>query len=909
MSWRGAADTVPNSWFARRAVYTLGDDGSILETTLEAVDQPPGRSQSIPYSPALTCAFIQGDAGLDRTVERNSVSPERKTTSRRADCLALGILLALTAVVMIHRWIFDDWVSRHDLLAFFIPWYGYLGDRLAAGDIPGWNPYLFGGSPFAGDPESGWMYLPAMLLFPFLYVVTAYKFLILLQLLIAGTATYAFGRVLGFGAAAALLSAIVYEFGPFLIVQTDCCTVAGQLSTWVPVAFLGVELALRARDWVYRSAAWFLAGLGISQMVSGWVGQGAVNGLLIVAGWIAYRAVLSPPVAGWPFRTRVVLMVTTGLATIVIGLGIGAAGLLPRLAVNAQSFNPGGTYENIPGAFDEAPYVPWWLIRNLISSGFDLRQFALGGVVIVLALLALFVARKRYATPFFAGLFLVICILSLGPTLLHRVFFLIPMFEEMHTHSPRRLLWLAPIGPAMLAGAAIQVLPELRSRLAHRWAVFLPLLILIGGDLYVTRHDRWAGWQTYVTAGLTTLAIAVAVYARSYPIRELARTRIVQAMTVGIIALAFVVPNVQDIAESINDPDGLSLPNNLWQHNPTTQTAIDINLSREDTGGAGEFLQRQQETQQPFRYVGYSGSGYRPAPSRSYPDRRLDAPVIAILQNARPFRLGIESIQGYNPLQLKAWYDWITALNREPQNYHFTDLWPVGFGSPLLDMTNVRYILVDRFIPPNRDDVVALTQGKTEVYRNNRVVVYENPDAYPRAWIVHDVRPAESREAMAMFASGQLDGRIVALVQAGDDTPSFAPSDSDHSGDSVSFTHYEPDRIEMRSTSSEHGFLVMSEVFEEGWKAWVDGDEVEVHQTNGAFRGLVLPAGDHVIVMEYKPTSLAVGMLSTAIFSIAGIGVFAYAGLYAQRGRRHVAVPWRRKRPVATPDLASPETA
>ncbi|MBA2247617.1 MAG: hypothetical protein H0W23_05775, partial [Chloroflexia bacterium] len=128
---------------------------------------------------------------MERTTQRDAASPEIHPTSRRADGIALGILFALTAIIMAHRWVFDDWVSRHDLLAFFIPWYGYLGDRLAAGDIPGWNPALFGGSPFAGDPESGWMYLPAMLLFPFLSVVTAYKFLILAQLLIAGTATYA----------------------------------------------------------------------------------------------------------------------------------------------------------------------------------------------------------------------------------------------------------------------------------------------------------------------------------------------------------------------------------------------------------------------------------------------------------------------------------------------------------------------------------------------------------------------------------------------------------------------------------------------------------------------------------------------------------------------------------------------
>ena len=843
------------------------------------------------------------------TTQRDEASPGIHPTSRRADGIALGILLGMTTIIMVHRWVFDDWVSRHDLLAFFIPWYGYLGDRLAAGDIPGWNPFLFGGSPFAGDPESGWMYLPAMLLFPFLHVVTAYKFLILAQLLIAGTATYAFGRALGFGASAALLSAIVYEFGPFLWVQTDCCTVSGQLSTWIPVAFLGVELALRARAWPYRLAAWFLAGLGISQMLAGWVGQGAVTGMLVLAGWVGYRTLIGPPVAGWSLRTRIFQALTTGPAIVILGLGISAAGLLPRLAVNAQSFNPGGTYENLAGAVDEAPYAPWWLIRNLISSRFETRAVALGGVLIVLALLAPFVARQRYAVMFFAGLVLVLGIMSLDTTPLHRIFYLIPMFEEMHTHSPRRVLWLAPIGPAMLAGATIQMLPELRNWLRHRWVVFLPLLSLIAADLYVTRHDTWAGWPTYITAGLTTLALAIAAYARSIPVPELARTRIVGAATGGIIALAFVVPHVGDIAASINDPEGLTVPNNLWQHNPTTQHAIAINLAREDTGGAGEFLQRQQETEQPFRYVGYSGAGYEPAPSRSYPDRRLDGQVIAILQNARPFRLGLQSIQGYNPLQLKEWYDWMTTLNGRPQNYHFTDLLPSGFNSPLLDMTNVRYIVIDRYIPPTRDDFLALTQGMTEVYRNNRVVVFENPNAYPRAWIVHDVRPAPAQEAMAMLASGQVDGRAVALVQSGDDTPAIAPSDSDHGGDAVTITHYEPDRIELRSTSSEDGFLVMSEVYEEGWKASVDGNEVDVHQTNGALRGIELPAGEHEIVMEYKPTSLQVGMVSTGIFSIAGVGVSLYAGLYALRGRRHVTIPWRRRRSLAVPDFTSPETA
>ncbi len=42
-----------------------------------------------------------------------------------------------------------------DAAAFFFPMFSFLGEQLRSGDIPGWNPYQFSGTPFAGDPESG----------------------------------------------------------------------------------------------------------------------------------------------------------------------------------------------------------------------------------------------------------------------------------------------------------------------------------------------------------------------------------------------------------------------------------------------------------------------------------------------------------------------------------------------------------------------------------------------------------------------------------------------------------------------------------------------------------------------------------------------------------------------------------
>ena len=256
---------------------------------------------------------------------------------RNTDAAAVALLLGLTLVVMWQRWVYDNWLARHDLLTFFLPWLGALGDRLRAGDIPALNPYLFSGAPFAGDPESGWMYVPAMVVFPFLEVTVAYKVMILLLLVLAGTTTYAFARVIRFGVLAALFSAISFEFGPFLFGQTDCCTVGTMTSAFFPMAFLGIELAVRAKSWPMRLAAWIMAGFAISQMLAAWLGQGVINALVILAGWVVFRTLITPPESTWDMRTRLIRMITTGPAVLLIGFLLGAAGVLPRLAANAES--------------------------------------------------------------------------------------------------------------------------------------------------------------------------------------------------------------------------------------------------------------------------------------------------------------------------------------------------------------------------------------------------------------------------------------------------------------------------------------------------------------------------------------------------------------------------------------------
>src|SRR6188508_2196585 len=83
------------------------------------------------------------------------------------DRIAGSVLLVLLSLVALNRIVYDGWLARHDILAFYLPWYSLLGQQLRDFNIPGWNPHLFSGTFFAADPQSGWTYLPTMLSFPF----------------------------------------------------------------------------------------------------------------------------------------------------------------------------------------------------------------------------------------------------------------------------------------------------------------------------------------------------------------------------------------------------------------------------------------------------------------------------------------------------------------------------------------------------------------------------------------------------------------------------------------------------------------------------------------------------------------------------------------------------------------------
>lgn len=67
---------------------------------------------------------------------------------------------------------------------------------------------------------------------------------------------------------------------------------------------------------------------------------------------------------------------------------------------------------------------------------------------------------------------------------------------------------------------------------------------------------------------------------------------------------------------------------------------------------------------------------------------------------------------------------------------------------------------------------------------------------------------------------------------------------------------------------SENGILMLAIPYENGWHAYVDGEEQEIHQVNYGFSGIYLENGDHGIRMVFKCPGFAAGIAGSVVFTV-----------------------------------------
>lgn len=387
-----------------------------------------------------------------------------------------------------------------DLANYYYPIADLVGRRLAAGEVPVWNPASCSGIPLLASLQPAVLY-PFTWLTVLLPTADALWAGLWAQVLMAGAFTAAALRAGGVHWAAAGLGGVFYVQACLLGNLIWPPSVATM--TWLPLLWLCVEKLVR-------------------QMQFGWWAALAVaTGLQVLAGfpqYLVYGFYWLVPYAAILVATRVPRGARAArslwmLLAVVLGVGLAAAQVIPTLELAGESARGGGlTVADVhyldPGTLPAAKILANILDPEPKNPTFDLKAgTGYLGVASVFAVVAMLWLRGRsLRTAYLLAAGLLALLLSDGflgmASPLFRVYHELPTGGLFRT--PERLRFITMICFVALASGGLDAL--LRHR-AERRPVALVVVMCLVAVAVVLAGGPGVGWRTLVAVLLVLLLL------------------------------------------------------------------------------------------------------------------------------------------------------------------------------------------------------------------------------------------------------------------------------------------------------------------------------------------------------------------------------------------------------------------
>ena len=151
------------------------------------------------------------------------------------------------------------------------------------------------------------------------------------------------------------------------------------------------------------------------------------------------------------------------------------------------------------------------------------------------------------------------------------------------------------------------------------------------------------------------------------------------------------------------------------------------------------------------------------------------------------------------------------------------------------------------------------------VYEDDAVTIYRNPHAFPRAFIVHEAETVKGlQQALDRLNDADFNPSQTVLIEGALPSVIDRKLSDGHGYEGSSQAQVlgqTANTLKIQVTTEQPGFLVLSEQYFPGWKAYVDGNESTIYEANGTMRAVFLDAGAHKVEFRYRPFSFILGTL------------------------------------------------
>lgn len=644
------------------------------------------------------------------------------------------------------------------------------------GQVPLWNPLILSGAPFAADPLAGVWYLPTWI-GGWLPGALGFNLAIAGHLALGAIGLYALLRQEGAGKTASTIGGLVFSGGTTMVSHIAAGHVGlVEAVSWTPIVLYLMRRAILEQGQLRHAIRWAC-----------WAGASA--GLLFLADprWAPPAGILTLVVAAEAWKRRLPAVrvgVLAGGTACLTAVGVAAILLFPMARLAALS-----TRANLPAseqAFLSLPAsrLTGYLVPLLAGS----PEWAVYIGLATLMLATAAVALRAPRAGLWLGVLLGAMILALGNATPIHAWVLRVLPGGAWLRVPARFLLLGSLALAMLAGLGVHAIEQAagiapscirRARLTIvACGVFAVGLGVVLGFVVGAGTAVWTGLIGFLGTGVVLFGLRPS---RPGPI-----------WLAAISLLVIVDLGAADWRMTVVRP------------------ASDVLTER---GALAAWLDDHLESGQ-----------------------RVFSPSYSLPQQTAA-RLRLELADGVNPLQLRAYRDYLASATGFDSAGYSVTLPPFPEGqpskdwSPSIDAEALGLLSVGYVV----SEYPLAAPGLGEASRIDGAYVYRNAAARPRAWVE---RP---------------------------------PAGTAHWA-TVEDLRWSPNHIGVVATGP--GSLVLSEVVYPGWRAKVDGVEVGVTPAHDVLRSVALPAGRHAVEFFYRDgMTAAAGLISLLTWLLLLLGV------------------------------------
>lgn len=725
------------------------------------------------------------------------------------------LLLIVLPLIFFNRLILDPqsmFFPSQDIISIFSQEKELLQDTVKNyNTLPLWNPYIFSGSPFLGNPTSS-MFYPINILFLLFPVDRVFGYIFIINSLLIGIFTYLFARSINLDKFSSFISGITIMFsGPLLTLIFPGHLVNFDTFIWFPLILLIYEKAVKKQKIIYAVLAGFPIGLTLLAGAS----QIAVFSLLSASIYYFLRTFTLVPEINKFFYFKKIIIIFT--ASIVVGFLLSAIQILSSNEFYKLSARSNGLSYDFASDFSLHPkqiisfFLPYFFGNPANGTYWGKGNFwSLNGYVgiipLALALIALFIKPKRLTIIFFIlGFFALLFSFGKYAPIFPFFYKYVPQFDSFR--APARFLYIYAFSFAMLAGIGMNLLiqkissakPSLSKLAITSFLIsifILPISIFIFINKNVKLYEKYVLNNSYaVGINHSTLHLQL--------VNDL--------LIFSIILLLFSITLFMKIKNKINISVlkilfAIIILFDLW----TVNSKI-ISIGKiDEIYNTPNLIKEIKNDKNVFRI---------------FDKENLYLPITE--------RNKIENITGVHSLYIKDYRDFVWAIG-EHENKPYESFFQIKNIQYLifLDLLNVKYVI---------------SNGK----------VQENASLLPRAYIVPNAFVLPKNRILSKLQDKNFDPKKHIILQSKPDVNLTNSS----SFKEIKILHREPNTIKLKASLEEPGFLVLSEIDYPGWKAYDNGKELEIYNANYILRSIYLSKGTHYISFTYNPHSYTVGKM------------------------------------------------